>query len=279
MKKWALTLLSIIMILLLSACSTPKDRRTETTSINTDGTSLLEQREESDKDSSPTTTPQNKEASQKAATQNKSVKQTPSAVDEKTNNTDSSKEKDRQFSAGNSAFLDINVAWQTTSKITDTIYDAWYWGIYEADRYNSYAECLPRFCAATGLDPDDVTNAIDNVLIWLEREPGDDNNRFMILQIDSGPVRTTIEVYKANGWFDDIADTLESAQKNISSLTKDYDDYTDRKTLQLYYSEAFNYYNFALSPDCSFSTLESTINAYETKLKNYNNQLAFTYLF
>lgn len=278
MKRCILTLLSIVLVLALSACSAPKDGQAETTNASADGVSVSEQGGVN-KDSSPATTPKNKETVQKPSAQDKTVKQNSSAVGGKANNTNSDKERDRQFSAGNSAFLDINAAWQTTSKITDTIYDAWYWGLYESDKYDSYEECLPRFCAATGLDPDDVTNAIDNVLIWLEREPGDDNNRYMILQINSGPVRTTIEVYKANGWFDDIDDALKSAQKNISSMTKDYDDYTERKTLQLYYSEAFNYYNFALSPDCSFSTLESTVSAYETKLKNYNNQLAFTYLF
>lgn len=194
-------------------------------------------------------------------------------------NSSNSKEKDKQFSAGNSAFIDINQASQATSQIAKAIYQAWYFAIYEAKDYGDYYETLTHYCRRTGLDSVEVTDAVDTILSDLGYEPGNNDDRYMILQIKSGAVDVVIGVYTANGRLDEIGDLLESAQKNISTLSKEYAEYTDRETLRLYYSEAWAYYNFVLSPTGSFSTLENTINTYENNLRKYNNQLAFTYLF
>lgn len=276
MKKCLSAILTIALIFMFAACTNPNGQQNETTTSNSISEDNSNKQTDADVTVKDTTTQKanaNNDAKQNPPAQNK-----PSSYGQQSNSSNS-KEKDRQFKAGNSAFIDINQAVQATSQIADTIYQAWFFAIYESKDYTDYSSILTRYCRRTSLDSNDVTSTVDALLSVMGYEPGNDLHRCALLRTNSGAVDVVISIYTAKGWFESIGDSLESAQKNISSLSKDYDEYTDRETLRLYYSEAWEYYNFVLSPTGSFSTLENTVNTYESNLRKYNNQLSFTYLY
>lgn len=287
MKRCLSVILTIALIFMFTACTNPKGQQDGTTASsevseagsNEQAGGLVTNNDTNAKKSNANNDNTNNVNANNAAGQNTPAQNRPSSSRQQPGSSSNNKEKERQLEAGNSAFLDINQAAQATGQIADTIYQAWYFAIYESKDYTDYSSLLTRYCRKTGLGSNDVTSAVDALLSTMGYEPGNDLHRCVLLRTNSGAVDVVISIYTAKGWFDSIGDSLESAQENISSLSKDYDEYTDRETLRLYYSEAWAYYNFVLSPTGSFSTLENTINTYENNLRKYNNQLAFTYIF
>ena len=287
MKRCLSVILTIALIFMFTACTNPKGQQDGTTASsevseagsNEQAGGLVTNNDTNAKKSNANNDNTNNVNANNAAGQNTPAQNRPSSSRQQPGSSSNNKEKERQLEAGNSAFLDINQAAQATGQIADTIYQAWCFAIYESKDYTDYSSLLTRYCRKTGLGSNDVTSAVDALLSTMGYEPGNDLHRCALLRTNSGAVDVVISIYTAKGWFDSIGDSLESAQENISSLSKDYDEYTDRETLRLYYSEAWAYYNFVLSPTGSFSTLENTINTYENNLRKYNNQLAFTYIF
>ena len=294
MKKLASLLLAFCMLASLTACKKQSDLSSNYSSIGSSDVIVTSQNETSNvsEDSSEIST----DDSAITSVENESTATTPSSTpsvettvpvesqnsttttsvvqSQETNDT----EKENQFNAANQAYHDLSSAAQACESIMDSIYNAWYFAIYEGDNYSDATSCVNAFCSYTGLDYNATVDAINAQITYLGYEI-DGITQLAILRTFRNTIDVVVRVYTTNGMYAAVEECLNSARDNIATLTNEYADYTGYSTLKLYYSEAWAYYNFALSPTGSFSSLETTMNTYETNLRTYNNDLAFTFIF
>ena len=147
MKRCLSVFLTIALIFMFAACTNPKNQQEGTTtssdvsevgSYEQTGGSAINKNTNTQK---PNANNNNNNNSVNAnnnnannvnanntAGQNPPAQGKPSSSGQQSNSSNS-KEKDKQFSAGNSAFIDINQASQATSQIAKAIYQAWYFAI------------------------------------------------------------------------------------------------------------------------------------------------------
>lgn len=185
--------------------------------------------------------------------------------------------KEAEFVVANNAYDYLVESHEMCVEVMDSIYGAWYFAIYEADDYYSLNSCLRAFCSESNLSQGDTLEAIDMVLESSGISNIDDDYRCAALQVPSYAVAIVVQVYTNNGVYAQINSNLSNAQTSLKTVTNNYSDYTGYPTLKSYYSEVYSYYEFCESPSGSFSQLKSTINTYETNLKNYKNDLSFIF--
>lgn len=187
-------------------------------------------------------------------------------------------EKEAQYASAYQAYLELNQTAQGIDIIMDSVYNGWHFAIYKADNYSTAKDCITAFCNTTGLDYGEVVTAINEQIKHLGYEV-DGITQMAVLRTFSNAVEVVVRVYSSKGWYEEFYNGLSIAQNDIMALTSKYEDITGYSTLKKYYSEVFAYSQFAASPSGSFSHLESTMNAYKTNIRKYNNELAFLFLF
>lgn len=185
--------------------------------------------------------------------------------------------KEVEFAAAKDAYKYLVESHEMCVEVMDSIYGAWYFSIYEADDYYMLSSCLRAFCSEANLSQDDTLKAIDMVLESTGITNIDDGLRCAALQVPSYAVAIVVKVYTNNGVYAQINSNLSNAQTALKTVTNKYSDYTGYPTLKSYYSEVYSYYEFCESPSGSFSQLKTTINTYETNLRNYKNDLSFIF--
>lgn len=186
----------------------------------------------------------------------------------------SQSKKEIEYEAANTAYQDLVKAHELCIDIMDSMYGAWYFSIYKYDDYSG-SNGFKEFCYEANLYSQDALDAVgvifemDNVSAYAAYETLLDDFDWSIAIVE--------QVYKSNGTYNDIENCLSNAKLSLKSVTNEYSDYTGYSVLKSYYSEISAYYEFCKSPTGSFAQLKTTIDNYETNLRNYKNDLSFIF--
>lgn len=176
--------------------------------------------------------------------------------------------KEAQFESANSAYNDIVSASEICIDIMDSIYDAWYFAIYESDDYSGYS-LLYAFSNKVGFSTSEITDAM--IALGLS------STSYYVLEEFNYTVHIVKQAYKNNGKYTEAENYLSSAKESLKSVTSEYSDYTGYPTLKSFYSEVSSYLEFASSPSGSFSQVKTTIDNYETRIRTFKNDLSFIF--
>ena len=185
--------------------------------------------------------------------------------------------KESEFEAANDAYNYLTETHDLCVDVMDSIYGAWYFAIYKADDYSSTQSCFNAFCSEANLDYNDALDALNSVLQSMGYSNPTGIQQLAGLRTFSVTVEVVERVYQNNGVYNQIDNNLSNAKSSLKSVTNSYSDYTGYPTLKSYYSEASAYAEFCESPTGSFGQLKTTIDTYETNLRNYKNDLSFIF--
>ena len=185
--------------------------------------------------------------------------------------------KESEFKAANDAYDYFTETHELCVDVMDSIYGAWYFAIYKADDYSSTQSCFNAFCSEANLDYNEALDALNAVLQSMGYSNPTGIQQLAGLRTFSVTVAVVQYVYQNNGVYDQIDNNLSNAKTSLKAVTNSYSDYTGYPTLKSYYSEASAYAEFCKSPTGSFGQLKSTIDTYETNLRNYKNDLSFIF--
>lgn len=149
----------------------------------------------------------------------------------------------------------------------DSIYGAWYFGIYEADdAWDSlfYYEMSLEVSGFTDTELEEAANALG---IKVSTAKSDWNYCMWIVE----------EAISARGDYTTISTYMEDAEKVLQELTEEYDDYAYYPKLKDYYAATKSYVEFFTSPSGSFKQLADTINDYENKIRTLESDVSFLF--
>ena len=182
--------------------------------------------------------------------------------------------KEVEYEAASVAYQDLIKAHELCVDVMDSVYGAWYFSIYEYDDYSG-STGFSKFCSKANISSTDALKAAETLLKM------DDISAYaaygVLIEDFSWSILIVTQVYKINGIFDEIEECLANAKASLKSVTNEYSDYTGYSVLKSYYSEISAYYEFSQSPTGSFAQLKTTIDNYETNLRNYKNDLSFIF--
>lgn len=185
--------------------------------------------------------------------------------------------KDQQaFDTAKESYQSLCDAADSVIDVMDSVYGAWYFGIYKADD-SSTSKVVSDLAANTSLS----TSEIDAAIKSIEESTGFGESLFKYLLIDDDAFSYCLyvvkEAYELNGVFDSIKNNLDAANTALKTMTADFDDYKHYPTLKQFYSKVSSYAEFSQSPSGSFQQLKDTISDYENDIRTYRQDLSFVF--
>jgi uncharacterized protein YceK len=181
----------------------------------------------------------------------------------------------KAFDTAKEAYQSLCDAADSTIDVMDSVYGAWYFGIYESD--DSFTSTIASdLAASTSMATSDIEAAIKSLgessglgdrLIYLLF--GDDAFHYCLSVVN--------EAYELNGTFDSINNNLDIANASLKTMTAKFDDYKHYPALKEFYSKVSSYAEFAQAPSGSFQQLKDTINDYENDIRTYRTDLSFVF--
>jgi hypothetical protein len=184
-----------------------------------------------------------------------------------------------QIKKGKIIYDKLNAINSISSQQASSVYDAWYFAIYEADDSGyilNVDRAIQDFASSVGLKKDVIIEAIDQYLDSIG-QTNSDIARLAVLRTNSGAISTVLIAYDNTG----INEVVESNFAEVKALLKEmdstYENETCYSTLKEYFSDSLAYYNFVISPTGSFSQLSTTLNGHTSKLTEHKNDLSFVY--
>ncbi len=192
-----------------------------------------------------------------------------SALDNPNSNVSNNNPKETEFENANKAYENLVSAHELCVDIMDSIYNAWFFAIYEADDYSSSYRMINAFANKTDLTSSEVEEALESL--------GYSSSNYYLLEEFDYAVYVVKYALQQKGVYKQAEDHLLQAKNSLKEVTSEYQDYTGYPTLKSYYSEVSSYLEFATSPSGSFSQLKTTIDNYETKMRTYKNDLSFIF--
>ncbi len=187
-------------------------------------------------------------------------------------------EKEIQFDAAKQSYNLLNAAADSCAVIMYSVYGAWHFSIYEADDYGlSTQNCFEAFVIATDMDYDETLISLNNVLESIGYSDPTGTQQLAALRTFSISLEIVHDYYARLGEFGRAQDYITKAKEELKKITNEYFDYTDYHTLKEYYTAISGYFEFCYSPSGSFSQLSTTIDNYETLIRNSQLALEFTF--
>ena len=145
----------------------------------------------------------------------------------------------------------------------DVVYDAWSWGIYEADKYKinnaSSQTTFIGLALKTGISVGDLEAA------GYSADQIKSDWRYAVFTVEGALSKL--------GYYDAVKQKMSEAQSILQELTTTYGDYTYYPKLKDYYVAVDSYATFFLEPTCSFDQLLDTINNYEKNIRTYQTEV------
>ena len=180
-----------------------------------------------------------------------------------------------QYACGKAAYEQLNTAADICIEMMDSIYDAWYFAIYDADDYSNSTVVL-EFASEVNLTKSEVEEAYMDVF-------GDAGAKdasllpYILKQEFTYAVIIVEQAYINNGTVQRLNDALANAKNELKTMTQEYSDYSEYPNLKSYYSEVSSYAEFAQNPNGSFEQLKTTIETYEREIRTYKSDMSFVF--
>ena len=184
--------------------------------------------------------------------------------------------KEIEIKAAKTAYNYLTQAHELCIDVSDSIYGAWYFAIYKSDDYIYIEPCLKAFCSEANIGYNEALTALNEVLKSLGFSTTE-SYQVAALQTFSVAVIVAQRVHEKNGVYNKIENNLSKAKTALKEVTNTYSDYTGYSTLKSYFSEVSACAEYCESPTGSFQQFKSTIEKYETNLRNYKSSLSFIF--
>ena len=184
--------------------------------------------------------------------------------------------KENEIIAAGNAYKSLNEAKEYCENIMATIYNAWYFSIYQGEYYSNYEGILSGFCETTGLKKDDVAAKVEEYL-EVNGLSQKDSQRFVLFKNSSSVVKIVLSIHIKNESYSTVSSLLDSAKESLKSVTSKYEDETGYSMLKSYHSAVSSYLEFCKSPSGSFNQLSTTIDTYENNCNKHKNDLSFVF--
>lgn len=149
----------------------------------------------------------------------------------------------------------------------DSIYGAWYFGIYEADDAYTSTFFYQMSLEVPGFSSTELESAATSLGISASSAKSDWNRCLWIVE----------EAITARGDYDTITANMAEAEKTLQTLTEEYNDYAYYPKLKDYFSAIKSYVEFFRSPTGSFKQLADTINNYENSIRTLESDVGFLF--
>lgn len=157
----------------------------------------------------------------------------------------------------------------------DSIYGAWYFGIYKADDAWDFLFCYEMSLEVPGFTDTELEEAVTS----LSDSMGLNSDNLINAAKSEWSYCLWIveEAISARGDYTTISTYMEDAEKVLQELTEEYDDYTYYPKLKDYYAAIKSYVEFFTNPSGSFKQLADTINDYENKIRTLESDVSFLF--
>ena len=149
----------------------------------------------------------------------------------------------------------------------DAIYNAWYFGIYDADDSTSSTFDYELSLEIPGFSSDEIETARE--ALGLSAWSAKSDWQYSVHIIEAA--------ITLRGDYDTINANMADAEKVLQSLTEEYDDYTYYPKLKDYYASIESYVEFFTNPSGSFQQLADTINNYENGIRTLESDVSFLF--
>ena len=176
--------------------------------------------------------------------------------------------KEKEFEYANSAYEKLVVAANLCEAMMDVVYAAGVYAVYQSDNMLGYSQ-INRFAKAIGMTYDEVMAGMNAY--------GLDKDDYCDLSKATPAMQIASAALIKNGTCAKVEEYMSEAKDELKQVTADYADYTGYPTLKTFYSEISSYLEFIKNPSVSFSQVETTVNAYETNIRTYKNDLNFIF--
>ncbi|MBP7212939.1 MAG: hypothetical protein KBA03_01770 [Anaerolineaceae bacterium] len=186
----------------------------------------------------------------------------------------------KAFDTAKEAYTALSNAADSTISVMDSIYNAWYFGIYDADD-SSPETVISDLAKEVPLSREELDAGLQS----LAKELDDDESGLLrLMASDSRNVSNwqwllylINESYNVNGKFDEIQENIDLANVALKTMTAEFDDYKHYPALKELYSKVVSYAEFAQSPTGSFQQLSGTITDYENDIRTLRSDLSFVF--
>ncbi len=149
----------------------------------------------------------------------------------------------------------------------DSIYNAWYFGIYKAD--DVYDSLLYYYMSQEVADftQSELQEAAE--LLGLSASTVKSDWQYSLYVVEAA--------LSMRGDYTTITTNMEQTELVLQTLTEEYDDYTYYPKLKEYYSAVSSYVDFFTKPSGSFQQLADTINSYENNIRTLESDVGFLF--
>jgi len=159
-----------------------------------------------------------------------------------------------------------NVAALCTTGMDD-IYGAWYFGIYDADEWDSSSVLIMLSMETPSFTDNELQAALKELGI----------SAYSLTSSWEGCVYVVEMAHVQAGTYEKIKTLLEETHTIMQELTDKYGDYNYYPKLKEYYAKVSSYAEFFESPTGSFNQLANTINDYENTIRTYQTDVGFLF--
>ena len=180
----------------------------------------------------------------------------------------------KQYGYGKSAYDSLVRSEKICTEMSDMIYEAWYFAIYNADEYATDNGVINAFAEEIGVSTADLRTAYLN---YVET----DEYSAAVLAYALSEFRYALaivgQVFKDKGMIAELDNELANAKEQIKVLGEEYPDYSELAMLKSYYAKLNSYAEFVKSPTGSFNQLGNTIETYEKEIRDCRKELELTF--
>lgn len=149
----------------------------------------------------------------------------------------------------------------------DSIYGAWYFGIYKADDAYSSLFFSSMSYEVPGLSSKELEAAAKKLGISASSAMKSWQKCLWIAE----------KAIEMRGDYDTISANMAEAEKTLQLLTDEYEDYTYYPKLKEYYASIASYVEFYKNPTGSFNQLADTVNNYENGIRTLETDVGFLF--
>ena len=196
-----------------------------------------------------------------------------------------------------SAFKDIELAYEKLDVIGNDILTVWKLGIYNESELKEWGEGFSIFCSAVSLSRDDVLDGLayfemianGNTLDYdyykaSVREHYDvyfyspSTGNGLLNQYEntfSACISLVVESYRQNGELEEIEALLSSASMTIKELSQNHSDYEHYENIKKYFTAVNTYFNFCSNPSGTLEQAMENINGYNNTAAECHNSLYY----
>ena len=184
------------------------------------------------------------------------------------------KKTQEAFDTAKNAYTALNEASDFVVGVMDSVYGAWYFGIYKADD-STTTNVISNLSKETHLSTSELSAAVKS----LTESIGVSEYLWEFSMTDDWQycLYTVNEAYVLNGVIGEIQQKIDTANAALRTMTNEFDDYKHYPTLKDYYAKVTSYFEFAQNPTGSFQQLKDTINSYETDMRTLKSDLSFVF--